>query len=135
MYYIAAVLIFISAIILLKAFPYVEPTFKGKFSTLMASIVSLTKEHPKALTYSIRAGLCFGSFLGLWACLAFRVKEAPFFQGSDVVGMLGICGIAGALTASNVGRLASYSWILACSVSNSPTKVPQCDSLHRQQVA
>lgn len=104
MYYIAAVLIFISAIILLKAFPYVEPTFKGKFSTLMASIVSLTKEHPKALTYSIRAGLCFGSFLGLWACLAFRMKEAPFFQGSDVVGMLGICGIAGALTASNVGR-------------------------------
>lgn len=103
-YYIAAGLILLSAIVLLKTFPYVEPTFKGKFKTLMKSIVSLAKEHPQALTYSIRAGLSFGSFLGLWACLAFRMKEAPFFQGSDVVGMLGICGIAGALTASNVGK-------------------------------
>ncbi len=103
-YYIAAGLILLSALVLLKTFPYVEPTFKGKFKTLMKSIVSLAKEHPQALTYSIRAGLSFGSFLGLWACLAFRMKEAPFFQGSDVVGMLGICGIAGALTASNVGK-------------------------------
>lgn len=103
-YFIAAGLIFLSAIVLIKTFPYVEPTFKGKFRTLMKSIVDLAKEHPQALTYSIRAALSFGSFLGLWACLAFRMKEAPFFQGSDVVGMLGICGIAGALTASNVGK-------------------------------
>lgn len=36
--------------------------------------------------------------------MAFRIKEAPFFQGSDVVGMLGLCGVAGALTASNAGK-------------------------------
>ena len=104
MYVIAAILIFISAIILLRTFPYVEPTFKGKFRTLMTSIISLARQHPKALTYSIRAGLTFGSFLSLWACLAFRMKEAPFFQGSDVVGLLSFFGIAGALTASNVGK-------------------------------
>ncbi|MDO4957602.1 MAG: MFS transporter [Bacteroidales bacterium] len=104
MYVIAAILIFISAIILLKTFPYVEPTFKGKFRTLMTSIIGLARQHPKALTYSIRAGLTFGSFLSLWACLAFRMKEAPFFQGSDVVGLLSFFGIAGALTASNVGK-------------------------------
>ena len=104
MYVIAAILIFISAIILLKTFPYVEPTFRGKFRTLMTSIISLARQHPKALTYSIRAGLTFGSFLSLWACLAFRMKEAPFFQGSDVVGLLSFFGIAGALTASNVGK-------------------------------
>ena len=42
--------------------------------------------------------------LGMWACLAFRMKEAPFFDGSDTVGMLGLCGVAGALTASNIGK-------------------------------
>ena len=42
--------------------------------------------------------------LGLWACLAFRMKEAPFFADSDTVGMLALCGVAGALTASNVGK-------------------------------
>ena len=104
MYFIAAILIVISAIVLTKAFPYVEPTFKGKFSNLMGSILKLCRQYPSALRYSIRAGLTFGSFLSLWACLAFRMKEAPFFKGSDVVGLLGICGIAGALTASNIGK-------------------------------
>lgn len=104
MYFIAAALIVVSAIILTKAFPYVEPTFKGKFSKLMGSIVNLCKQYPLALRYSIRSGLTFGSFLSLWACLAFRMKEAPFFKGSDVVGLLSICGIAGALTASNIGK-------------------------------
>ncbi|MBQ0022186.1 MAG: MFS transporter [Prevotellaceae bacterium] len=107
MYIIAAVMIVASALVLMKAFPYVEPTFKGKFSNLMSSILKLCKQYPSALRYSIRAGITFGSFLCLWACLAFRVKEAPFFQGSDVVGLLSICGIAGALTASNAGKYIS----------------------------
>lgn len=104
MYLIAALLILLSALVLMKTFPYVEPSFKGKFRTLMISMGSLIKQHPQALTYSIRSGLSFGSFLGLWACLAFRMKEAPYYQGSDIVGLLGLCGIAGALTASNLGR-------------------------------
>lgn len=104
MYLIAVALIALSALVLIKTFPYVEPTFKGRFGSLMKSIKQLVNDNPKSVTYSVRAGLCFGSFLGLWASMAFRMKEAPFFQGSDVVGLLGICGIAGALTASNIGR-------------------------------
>lgn len=74
------------------------------FTTLLKSIRTLATRHPHSLLYSVRSAFAFGSFLGLWGCLAFRMKEAPFFVGSDVVGMLGICGIAGALTASNVGK-------------------------------
>lgn len=107
MYEIAAGLIAISAMIVLKTFPYVDPTFNGRFVKLMSSIFQLVKENPKAITYSVRSGLIFGSLLGMWACMAFRMKEAPFFQGSDVVGLLGLCGIAGALTASNAGKYIS----------------------------
>ena len=32
-----------------------------------------------------------------------RAFGAPFHAGSDVVGLLGLCGIAGAVTASHVG--------------------------------
>lgn len=103
-YYVAALCIGISAIIILKVFPSVEPTYRGKFFTLMTSISSLGRKHPRAFVYSVRSAFTFGSMMGMWACLAFRMKEAPFYQGSDVVGMLGLCGIAGALTASNVGR-------------------------------
>lgn len=120
MYGIAAGLIAISAVIVMKTFPYVEPTFNGRFIKLMSSIFRLLKENPKAVTYSVRSGLIFGSLLGMWACMAFRMKEAPFFQGSDMVGLLGLCGIAGALTASNAGKYITrygVEKVNACGVS------------------
>ncbi len=120
MYGIAAGQIAISAVIVMKTFPYVEPTFNGRFIKLMSSIFRLLKENPKAVTYSVRSGLIFGSLLGMWACMAFRMKEAPFFQGSDVVGLLGLCGIAGALTASNAGKYITrygVERVNACGVS------------------
>ena len=46
----------------------------------------------------------FGSFLCFWASLAFKMAQAPFYAGSNVVGMLGLCGIAGALTATFAGK-------------------------------
>lgn len=104
MYAIAAFAIIAMARIIHPYFPDVEPTYKGRFLSLIRSIRTLALEHPHSLLFSVRSGFAFGSFLGLWGCLAFRMKEAPFFVGSDVVGLLGICGIAGALTASNVGR-------------------------------
>lgn len=103
-YIIAAVLIGLSAIAVARCFPNVEPTYKGRFIALMASIRQLVAKYPKSLVYAIRSAFAFGSFLGMWGCMAFRIKEAPYFQNSDAVGMLGICGIAGALTASNVGK-------------------------------
>lgn len=104
MYLIAAFVLMAMSCLVYSCFPDVAPTYKGKFSRLLMSIGSLAREYPRSLLYSVRSGFAFGSFLGLWGCLAFRMKEAPFFAGSDVVGMLGICGIAGAMTASNVGK-------------------------------
>lgn len=103
-YAVAAGLITLSAVGVMRWFPDVEPTYRGKFTALMSSIRRLAVEHPQSLVYSVRSAFAFGSLLGMWGCLAFRMKEAPFFAGSDVVGLLGICGIAGALTASNVGK-------------------------------
>lgn len=105
MYAIAALAIMCMTRIIWPYFPNVEPTYRGRFVTLLKSIRTLAVDYPRSLLYSVRSGFAFGSFLGLWGCLAFRMKEAPFHVGSDVVGMLGICGIAGALTASNVGKL------------------------------
>lgn len=104
MYVIAAFVLMIMTCLVYAQFPDVAPTYKGRFSRLLMSIRTLAKDYPRSMLYSVRSGFAFGSFLGLWGCLAFRMKEAPFFVGSDVVGMLGICGIAGALTASKVGK-------------------------------
>lgn len=103
-YIVAAVVLLAMAGLVYSNFPDVKPTYKGRYIQLLKSIRTLAVKYPRSLLYSVRSGFAFGSFLGLWGCLAFRMKEAPFFVGSDVVGLLGICGIAGALTASNVGK-------------------------------
>ena len=40
----------------------------------------------------------------MWSCLAFKMGRAPFYANSNTIGLLGLCGIAGALTASFVGK-------------------------------
>ena len=104
MFFIAAILMFISALVVLFVLPEIDPTFKGSYKGLMKSLFSLIAAYPHLLIYSSRAALAFGSFLAMWSTLAFKMKLAPFHAGSDVVGMLGLCGVAGALTASFIGK-------------------------------
>ena len=100
----AAGMMLLCAIIVLKVLPDIQPSFRGKYGDLMKSLFSLIKDYPALRIYSIRAGIAFGSFLAMWSCLAFKMGEAPFYANSDVIGILGLCGIAGALTASFVGK-------------------------------
>lgn len=104
MYFIASGLMLVCAFVVMKVLPDIRPTFKGSYAKLMASLFSLLRDYPALRVYSVRAGLAFGSFLSLWACLSFKMAQAPFYADSDVVGFLGLCGIAGALTASSVGK-------------------------------
>ena len=70
----------------------------------MGSLVTFVRKYPMLRLHSVRAALAFGSFMCFWASLAFKMAQAPFYAGSDVVGFLGLCGIAGALTASVAGK-------------------------------
>ena len=67
----------------------------------MAEIIIL---HPSVRIYSIRAAFGFGSMMAIWSCLAFHLAQPPFRAGSDMVGMLGLCGIMGAVAASGIGK-------------------------------
>ena len=104
MYLIAAALMAVCLAVTVKTLPDISPTFNGSYAKLMRSVLSLVAGQPALRVYSARAGLAFGSFLALWSCLAFKMGQAPFHADSDVVGMLGLCGVAGAVTASFVGR-------------------------------
>lgn len=104
MYMIAAGLMLVCALVILKVLPEIQPIFRGRYATLMYSLLSLVKDYPALRVYSVRSGLAFGSFLAMWSCLAFRMAQAPFYADSNIIGVLGLCGIVGALTASFVGR-------------------------------
>lgn len=104
MYYIAAGIMLLSSIVVLKVIPDIQPNFKGTYGSLMKSLITLIKEYPALRVYALRASLTFGAFLAMWSTLAFKMGAAPFYADSDIIGMLGLCGVAGALSASVVGR-------------------------------
>lgn len=104
MFFVAAGLMVVCAGVVLKVLPDIRPNFEGKYRDLMKSLLDLVRTYPTLRISALRAGFAFGSFLALWSCLAFRMEQAPFFAGSQVVGLLGLCGVAGALSASFVGR-------------------------------
>lgn len=107
MYHLAAVFMVGSIFVVLRTLPDMPSNYSGSYGGLMRSLLKLYVSTPKLRVVSIRAGLCFGSFLALWACLSFKLSEAPFFAGNDVIGLLGLCGVAGAVTASYVGSCVS----------------------------
>ncbi len=104
MYWIAAGLMVAASGVVVALLPDARPNFSGSYGELMRSLLTLVRRYPVLRRYSVRAACAFGSFMCFWASLAFRMAGEPFCVGSDVVGLLGLCGVAGALTASVVGR-------------------------------
>ena len=104
MYFIAAGMILLCAIVILKVLPDIQPTFQGKYSGLMKSLFSFSKRIPLStnLLDTCRTGLWLIPCHVVLPCI--QMGEAPFHASSDVIGILGLCGIAGALTASFVGK-------------------------------
>ena len=103
-FFVAAGMMVICVIIIMRVLPDMPCNFKGRYSDLMKSLFSLVMKYPQLRISSLRAGIAFGSFLALWTSLAFKMEQAPFFAGNNIVGLLGLCGIAGALTASYIGN-------------------------------
>lgn len=103
MYYVAAGIMLACIAVVVRLLPDMPSNFSGTYGGLMKSLWRLYRGNTTLRLVSVRAGLCFGSFLALWACLAFKLSGAPLHAGNNVIGLLGLCGMAGALTASMVG--------------------------------
>ena len=107
MYVIAAIVMSLCTLIVWRIMPYTENNYTGSYKKLMHSLFALIREYKLLRICALRAAFAFGSFLALWASLTFKMEQAPFYAGSDVVGLLGLCGVAGAMSASVIGRLVS----------------------------
>ena len=103
MYYVAAGIMLACIAVVVRLLPDMPSNFSGTYGGLMKSLWRLYRGNATLRLVSVRAGLCFGSFLALWACLAFKLSGAPLHAGNNVIGLLGLCGMAGVLTASMVG--------------------------------
>lgn len=97
-YWVACVLMLGCFLAIHKMFPALPKSSLGNYRSLMKSLSRLFLKYPYLRIASLRAALAYGSFFALWSCLAFRMKQAPFFASDDIIGALGLCGLAGAST-------------------------------------
>lgn len=104
MFGVAAVILVGCLVVSLRMLPPMPVTFRGSYGGLMKSVCRLFVTRPRMRLYAVRAAFAFGSMLSVWSCLAFHLAGEPFRAGSDKVGLLGLCGVMGALVASGTGK-------------------------------
>lgn len=97
-YFVACVFMLGCFLMIYKMLPVLPAHSRENYAGLMKSLLRLLAKYPYLRIASLRAALAYGSFFALWSCLAFRMKQEPFFADDDIIGALGLCGLAGAST-------------------------------------
>ena len=98
-YFAAAAMMIICFAMMFKILPDQQAVAaKSKYADMLKSLWTLLKKYPYLRFASLRASLAYGSFFALWSTLSFKMKQPPFFAGDDIIGALGLCGLAGAAT-------------------------------------
>ena len=96
----------ILSLALVKYLPVSKPSYQGSYASLMRSLVSLARSL-KPLQKTALTGCClFAAFSVFWTTLVFFLEGAPYFYGSDMVGLFGLIGACGALAAPLAGKSA-----------------------------
>ncbi|MBO0144642.1 MFS transporter [Agrobacterium sp. Ap1] len=80
---------------------------------LLKSVASMIRDEPEVRRRSVYCMLGMGSFSALWTGLTLHLTSDPFNYSPATVGLFGLVGAAGALSASYAGRLADRGWTSA----------------------
>ena len=120
-YFVACVFMLGCFLMIHKMLPVLPARSRESYAGLWKSLLRLLSKYPYLRIASLRAALAYGSFFALWSCLAFRMKQEPFFASDDIIGALGLCGLAGASTVVFISgyiqkygaRFFLFAWLLA----------------------
>jgi predicted MFS family arabinose efflux permease len=89
-----------------RALPDVAPQGGPPYPQLLASVAVLIREEPVLRRRMVYGALGFASFTALWTSLALLLSRPPFSYGEAVIGLFGLAGLAGTVTAQAAGRVA-----------------------------
>lgn len=81
------------------------PAGRGQtYRRLLGSVGSLVRDEPFLRSRMATGALGFGAFQLLWTALPFMLSHRPYDYSAATIGLFGLIGAAGALTAQFVGR-------------------------------
>ncbi|MEG0857962.1 MAG: MFS transporter [Pseudomonas sp.] len=105
-YLLAAALMAVCAIALARALPERHQHAGLSYPALIGSVFRLFVDEPVLRLRSLLGLLSFSLFALFWTPLAFLLSAEPYQYSDAVIGLFGLAGAAGALSANWAGRLA-----------------------------
>lgn len=105
MFWIAAAVCFLLALIIQKSFPLNSAHFEGSYKQLYRSLFVLIKEQPVLREATWINSLSFAQFGAFWTTMVLLLSQEPFQYNSATIGLFGLVGACGAFAAPLVGKL------------------------------
>lgn len=109
-YLLAALAVTILGIALRAAMQPDRSRTEIQYGGLLRSLPSLWREEPELRHRSLYAMLGLASFSVLWTGLTFLLTAPPYGYSTKVIGLFGLLGAAGALSANLTGRFGDRGW-------------------------
>jgi len=108
MYWIATLLMILTAAAIAARLPEVLPNFSGTYKQLMLSVWRFARTQPVLQLAAFRGAMGFGAFSAFFTTLVFHIEGPPFYDGPATAGAFGLVGACGALAAAFVNRITGY---------------------------
>ena len=105
-YLVAAGISLVLAVGLWRGLPVSPPTVRTSYAGLLSSVVRLVRTEPVLRRRMLYGALAFAQFSILWTAITGLLSAAPYHYSEAVIGLFGLAGVAGAVAAPLVGRLA-----------------------------
>ena len=109
-YGLAAVLMAAQAVLLWVRLPEYHESAGLRYPRLLASVLQIARAEPLLRRRAFYGVLSFASFSVLWTTLAFLLAGPPYGYSEGTIGLFGLVGAAGALTATAAGRFNDRGW-------------------------
>jgi predicted MFS family arabinose efflux permease len=105
MYTIAAGICAVLLALMWFRFPTSEPTFKGSYKDLMASVAGYARTQPALRLAAASNAISFAVVSAFWVTMVVFLSAAPFEYDASQIGLFGLAGAAGALAAPLIGKI------------------------------
>ncbi len=109
-YWVAAILMLAQAVLLWAKLPTYRQHVGLTYPRLLSSVLKIARAEPVVRRRALFGALSFGAFSVLWTTLAFLLSGPPYGYSEGMIGLFGLVGAAGAITASVVGRFTDKGW-------------------------
>ena len=111
-YAAAAVAVVVLAGFVWRALPPLHRKARVAYPKLLASVVGVVVRE-RAVRWTLALSTTgFAAFTMFWTSLTFLLAGPPFHYPVSIIGLFGLVGIAGAVTAQRAGRLHDKGWSL-----------------------